>query len=254
MVLDARISREDLAKTLAYCHRTYLPEWTSSDVELEIARGKYLDLRSPSRPTPSRLYKMWPAKHADNLVKLGIIRLNPALYFTTVEAPAIKDEREAAFIECGIGVERIVVNASTIGRHSLLFCTTTDRSVRFEGYDSCVEVTNPEGFLSELSNALQLRSAASGANRLMQVGHSRCSYQHSRVVVGPMHGFNEHLVKLGEISWDTINILSPQKFFIKGADNQPEREYRMVFTMEFDVTGPVDLEIKKLSDYCRRLF
>ncbi len=92
-----------------------------------------------------------------------------------------------------------------------------------------------------------------GRNELVRVEHSKCVYQHSRVVAGRLHGFSEGLVHLGELSVDTIDVLSDKKYLIKESTYAKDSEYRFAIVMRTDVPDYTVIECPQVARFCRRV-
>ena len=68
-----------------------------------------------------------------------------------------------------------------------------------------------------------------GRNEFARAEHSKCAYQHTRIISGRLHGFSEALIQLGELSVDTIDVLSDKKYLIKEDTYRKDSEYRFAF-------------------------
>jgi hypothetical protein len=147
-------------------------------------------------------------EHAISLCERGELGLGPLNYYTTVENKNIADKHEGWFVTYAEGTQFSVASVSAAGSHVLLYCTTTDRNAQF-GYDACVEVSQPELFSQVVASAVEQHFK--GRNQLARAEHSKCVYQHTRIISGRLHGFSEGLIELGELSVDTIDVLSDKK-------------------------------------------
>jgi hypothetical protein len=194
---------------------------------------------------------MMKSAHADMLCREGIIGLGPLNYYTTVENKRIADGSEGLFITHAEGEKKSVWSVTSIGNHVLVYCTTTNTDAQFEGYDACVEIADPARFAEIISATITKKFA--GKNRLSLIESSRCVYQHSRIISGPLHGFTEALIELGEMSRDTIDVLSNKKYLIKESSFSRDCEFRFAFVMETDVTDYVLLSCPDVTSMCRRL-
>jgi hypothetical protein len=78
-------------------------------------------------------------------------------------------------------------------------------------------------------------------------------YQHTRIIFGQLHGFSEALIKLGELSVNTIDVLSDKKYRIKESTHRKESEYRFAFVMKTDVPEYTVIKCPEAAKLCRRV-
>jgi hypothetical protein len=143
-----------------------------------------------------------------------------------------------------------IASVSGAGRHVLLYCTTTDRNAQF-GYDACVEISQPELFSQVVASAVVQHFK--GRNQLVRPERSKCVYQHTRIISGRLSGFSETLIQLGELSVDTIDVLSDKKYRIKESTHRKEAEYRFAFVMKTDVPDYSVIKYPEVAKFCRRV-
>src|SRR5262249_35847173 len=95
------------------------------------------------------------------------------------------------------------------------------------GYNACVEISQPDLFSQVVTSAVIQHFK--GRNEFARAEHSKCAYQHTRIISGRLHGFSEALIQLGELSVDTIDVLSDKKYLIKEDTYRKDSEYRFAF-------------------------
>jgi hypothetical protein len=139
-----------------------------------------------------------------------------------------------------------------VGDHLLIFYTTGDVKAEFEGYDACVEIIDGNRFAAVISAGLDKHFA--GKNRVTSIESSEWVYQHSRIISGHLHGFNEALLEFGELSKDTIDVLSDKKYLIKESSYSKDREYRFAFSMQRDVNEYVFACCPEITAVYRRVW
>jgi hypothetical protein len=245
------LTESDRSKLLINMHDFWFPKADRSLAQAEIERGAYFTDAVHSSGRPPRLFKMMKPVHAEALCRDGVVGLGPLKYYTTVENRAIADASEGLFITHADGERNSVLSVTSAGSHVLLHCTTSDINARFDGYEACVEIIDGERFAAVISAGLNKHFA--GKNRVTNVESSKCVYQHSRIISGRLHGFGEALLELGELSKDTIDVLSDKKYLIKDTSYSKDREFRSAFVMQMDVAEYVLLSCPEVSSLCRRI-
>jgi hypothetical protein len=212
------------ANLLINMHDYFFPT-TKGDrlVFREITTKKYFLGRRVRVASPRRVFKHLKREHAVSLCESGEFGLGPLNFYTTIENENIADKHEGLFVTYAEGFRCSIASVNGAGKHVLLYCTTTNRNAQF-GYDACVEISQPEHFAQALASAVAQHFK--GRNVLVRSEHSKCVYQHSRIISGRMHGFSEALVHLGELSVDTIDVLSDKKYLIKEKSHAKDSEYR----------------------------
>ena len=251
MVYDQPLNDDARAKILISMHEHCRTPVNNDFVIKEIERKKYfIEHQFRKSATPQRVFKMLKSDHADALCKRGCIGLGPLTFYKSAENKRISDEYEGTFPTLAEGKRYSICAISGVGSHVLVYCTTTDPGADF-GYDACVEISQPAEFFQVAT--MGVANHFRGRNQLVRVEHSRCVYQHSRVITGRLHGFNEDLIHLGELSVDTIDVLSHGKYLVKERLYAGDSEYRFVFVMRADVSNYTAIECPELAKFCRRI-
>ena len=240
------------AKLLINMHDYWCATKVDRDlVVAEITGKKYFVDENARHAIPRRVFKMLNKEHADALCERGCLALGQLKYYTTIENERIADRHEGMFITYAEGSRYSIATVMGAGSHVLVYCTTKDANAQF-GYDACVEISQPAAFSRVMAKAVA--EHFKGRNEFVRVEHSKCVYQHSRVIAGRLHGFTEALLKLGEMSVDTINILSDKKYLIKESTHAKDSEYRFAFVMKTDVPDKLTVvECPEVIDFCRRV-
>jgi hypothetical protein len=143
-----------------------------------------------------------------------------------------------------------IATVTGAGSPVLVYCTTKDADARF-GYEACVEISQPAAFSQAMAKAVA--EHFKGRNELVRVEHSKCVYQHSRVIAGRLHGFSEALIHLGEVSVDTIDVLSDKKYLIKESTHVKDSEYWFAFVFRTDVPDYTVIDCPQAIRFCRRV-
>lgn len=251
VIFKGPLKDEDKAKLLINMHDFYCTAKVDRDLVVsEITSKKYFIDRNRNPAIPQRVFKMLTTEHADSLCESGCIGLGPLNYYTTVENENIADKHEGIFVTYAEGSRYSIATATGAGSHVLVYCTTTDTNAWF-GYDACVEIRQPAAFSQVLAKAVAERFKPN--NELVRVEHSKCVYQHSRVIAGRLHGFSEELIHLGELSVDTIDVLSDKKYLIKESTHTTDSEYRFAVVMRTDVPDYTVIECPQVARFCRRV-
>lgn len=245
------VSETDNKNILLYLHNKWIGAHNSDDIISEIHKRKYLNTGRLRLSIPKRIFKKMKAEYADLLCKNGIVRLGRLSSYEKNENPAIADRNEGLFICQAVGQNKTVYATVRANEHVLVYCVTKDINATFDSYDSCVEISNPAEFAARLGKALQMKFA--GKNALKYSTMADCHYQHSRIVRGALHGFAEALVDLGELSVDTIDVVSDRKFIIKEQRFIADNEFRFAFVMQGDVQNYVTIECTDIIRLCRRV-
>jgi hypothetical protein len=250
-IWEGRLKDEDRANLLINMHEHCIP--TKGDRKLvirEIRRKKYfVDERRPTA-APRRVFKNLKPEHAESLCEGGELGLGPLNYYATIENEYIVDKHEGLLITYAESDRYSIATVSGAGRHVLLYCTTLSQNTQF-GYGACVEISHPKLFSQVVASAIARHF--NGKNQLVRAEHSRCVYQHSRIISGRLHGFSDALIKLGELSVDTIDVLSDRKYLIKESTHEKEAEYRFAFVMKTDVEGYTVIKCPEAAKLCRRV-
>lgn len=250
-IFDKPLSDEDKAKLLVNMHDHWLGGKVDRDLIVrEISRKRYFFDQQLTSATPRSVFKMLKKEYADALCERGCVGLGTLKYYTTFENENIADRHEGLFVSYAEGERYSVASVTGAGSHVLVCCTTTDPDADF-GYEACVAISDPEAFSRLVAKAIAEKFK--GRNKLVRVGHSECVYQHSRVIAGRLHGFYEELVHLGEVSVDTIDVLSDKKYLIKESTHATEKEYRFAFVMKTDVPDYTVIECAEAAKLCRRV-
>lgn len=245
------LSDQDRATLLLNMHDYWVDAKVNRElVAREILRRRYFIDQNRISAVPNRVFKMLKKEHAEALCERGCLGLGPLKLYTALENDKIADKHEGRFIAYAEGSKYAVATVMGAGNHVLLYCTTTDPNADF-GYDACVAIKRPELFSELVGRAVADHFKA--RNDLVRVGHSKCVYQHSRVIAGRLHGFNEELVHLKELSKDTIDVLSDKKYLIKESTHAAEKEYRFAFVMKADVPDYTVIECPEVAKLCRRV-
>jgi hypothetical protein len=189
-------------------------------------------------------------RDADSFCERGSIGLGTPDYYASAEKKEIGDKHEGVFVTYAEGKRYSVFAATGVGKHVLVYCTTTDQTTDF-GYDACVEITQPEDFAREIANTIATHFKFK--NQLVRVEQSKCVYQHSRVIAGRLRAFSEDLVHLKELSVDTFDVLSDKKYLIKESIHAKDSEYRFAFVMKADIPKYTIIECPQVTRYCRRV-
>lgn len=207
---------------------------------------------------PRLLYKLMKPEHAEALVKRGEIMIGTLSGYRQIEREFSKDSLEGTSIHVGIIDDRhgssfpeeFRVSKDHIGRgHGNVFmeecaviehrslpeyyvwCSSlrlgTEMIRRRDGYDACIQVFDPQGFITELDNTL--RSA---------VPHCRTLYHGSvqygtpiYTISGPNPASQHVLVKPNTLRW--------------------QREYRTAWYSGKTFDKPMILTSPELRKYCR---
>jgi hypothetical protein len=250
-IWEGPLKDEDKANLLINMH----DYWCGAKVDrelvvTEIRRKRYFVDQHQSQSTPSRVFKMLKKEHADLLCERGCLGLGPLKYYTTVENEKIADEHEGMFITYADGSRYSIASVTGAGSHVLVYCTTKDTNAWFD-YEACVEISQPAAFSELVASAVAEHFR--GRNELVRVEHSKCVYQHSRVIAGRLHGFSEALVQIGELSVDTIDVLSDKKYLIKESTHAKDSEYRFAIVMRTDVPNYTVINCPQVVRFCRRV-
>jgi hypothetical protein len=250
-IWEGPLKDEDKAKLLINMHDYWCTAKVDRDlVVTEIIRKRYFVDQNRRRATPTRVFKMLKEEHADSLCERGCLGLGPLNYYITVENEKIADKHGGMFITYAEGSRYSIATVTGAGSHVLVYCTTKDANARF-GYEACVEISQPAAFSQVVAKAVA--EHFKGRNELVRVEHSKCVYQHSRVIAGRLHGFSEGLVHLGELSVDTIDVLSDKKYLIKESTHAKDSEYRFAIVMRTDVPDYTVIECPQVARFCRRV-
>jgi Amidohydrolase len=216
----------------------------------EIINKRYFADIKTHVAAPRRIFKHLKKEHADSLCERGELGLGPLNYYTTIENKNIADEHEGLFLTYAEGARHSIASVSGGGNHVLVYCTTTDLNAQF-GYDACVEISQPELFARAIASAVVQHFK--GRNELVRAEHTKCVYQHTRIISGRLHGFSEALIQLGELSVDTIDVLSDKKYLIKESSYRKDSEYRFAFVMRTDVPEYTVIKCPEATKFCRRI-
>ena len=250
-IWEGPMKDEDRAKLLINMHDYWCSAKVDPDLVIEeIMRNRYFVDQNRRHAIPTRVFKMLKTEHADLLCERGCLGLGPLKYYTTVENEKIADKHEGMFITYAEGCRYSIATVTGAGSHVLVYCTTKDSNARF-GYEACVEISQPEAFSRALATAV--RERFKGRNELVRVEHPKCVYQHSRAIAGRLHGFSEDLIHLGELSVDTIDVLSDKKYLIKESTHAKDSEYRFAVVMRTDVPDYTVIECPQAATFCRRV-
>jgi hypothetical protein len=249
---DGSLTDDERAKLLIYLHDTFFEIKVDRElVVTEIKRKKYFVDQNRRSAISSRVFKMLSKAHQDLLCERGCLALGPLAYYTKVENERIADRHEGMFITYAQGSKLSIASVNRAGSHILVYCTTKDANARF-GYDACVEICQPAAFSRVVAKAVA--EHFKGRNDLVRVEHSKCVYQPSRVIAGRLRGFHQALADLGEVSVDTIDVLSDKKYIIKESTHAKDSEYRFAFVMKTDVPDSVSvIECPEAVKFCRRV-
>lgn len=250
IIFKGILSKKDLKNLLVNQHYRFFGQLDQNVIK-EINKRRYLNCDSMTGKYPKILYKMMKSENANKLCDFGSVMLGSIPYYAKTENTSIRDGLEGSFLSLAIGKNLSVASLVGTGNHVLCFCTTEDQSVRFDGYDACVEIREPSLFANLVSQSL--KKELSG-HVMQEVILGSCNYQFSRVIIGKMHDYNEALMHLGELSVETVDVLSNHKFRLKPARYAHESEFRMAFVMDHDVPSYVALKCPEIRNLCRRLW
>lgn len=251
-IITGPLNQPNLVKFLMYLHDDWcVVTARREDVLREVRRRLYFRGEDKQERVPRRVFKKMMARHADALCAKGQIGLGPVRYYTAVENRRIVDPHEGFFIAHAAGVEQAVTAVLSAGQHVLVYCTTLDESAPFPGYDACVEISDPAAFARAVSRSVAAHFGRS--NHLALMEHGPCVYQHSRILSGRLHGFTEALVRMGELSVDTIDVLTHKQYLIKERAYAKDAEYRFAFVMRRDVPDYTVVECAEAASFCRRI-
>jgi hypothetical protein len=242
---------DDRANLLINMHDYFFPDKVGRNLAIkEIKNKRYFVDKGLNVAAPRHVFKHMRKEHAISLCERGELGLGPLNYYTTIENENIADKHEGWFITYAEGARYSIASVSGAGRHVLLYCTTTDRNAQF-GYDACVEISQPELFSQIVASAVVQHFKE--RNQLVRPEHSKCVYQHTRIISGRLSGFSETLIQLGELSVDTIDVLSDKKYRIKESTHRKEAEYRFAFVMKTDVPDYIVIKCPEVAKSCRRV-
>jgi hypothetical protein len=250
-IWEGPLKEEDKARLLINMHDSWCTAKVDRDLIVKEIKSKKYFIDQNRRPAiAARVFKMLRKEHADALCERGCLGLGPLNYYTTVENKTIADRHEGLFITYAEGSRYSIATVSGAGSHVLVYCTTTDANAQL-GYDACVEIREPAVFSQVVAKGVA--DHFKGRNDLVRVEHSKCVYQHSRVIAGGLHGFSEALIQLGELSVNTIDVLSDKKYLIKESTYARDSEYRFAFVMRTDVPGYTVIGCPQGAEFCRRV-
>jgi hypothetical protein len=250
-LITERLDGQEQANLLMYLHDKWVGTANHKDLLREVRQKRYFKDGDLHKRVPRCLFKKMRAVHADALCAKGEIGLGPVRYYTDVANKRIADPNEGWFVAHAVGSEHSVTAALGAGQHVLVYCTTLDRNAPFPGYDACVEITDPTAFARAVSRSVAAYFGRS--NELVRVEHGRCVYQHSRILSGQLDAFSEALVRLGELSVDTIDVLSDKQYLIKERAHAKDAEYRFAFVMRTDVRDYTIVKCSEAAAFCRRV-
>jgi hypothetical protein len=249
-IWKGRLKDQDRANLLINMHDYFFPTKVDRDLVIrEIRNKRYFVDREASIAAPRRVFKHMRKEHADALCECGELGLGPLNYYTTIENEHIGDKHEGLFVTYAEGARHCVASVSGAGSHVLLYCTTTDPNAQL-GYDACVEISQPELFSQLVASGVVRHFRR--RNELARAEHSKCVYQHTRIISGRLRGFSEALIQLGELSVDTIDVLSDKKYLIKESTHRKASD-RFAFIMRTDVPNYTVIKCPEAVKFCRRV-
>jgi hypothetical protein len=245
------LKEDDKAKLLINMHDYFFPTEVDRSLAIrEIINKRYFADIKTHLSAPRRIFKHLKKEHADSLCERGEPGLGPLNYYTTIDTKKIADEHEGLFLTYAEGARYSIASVSGAGNHVLVYCTTTDLNAQF-GYDACVEISQPECFSRAIASTLVQHFK--GRNELVRAEHAKCAYQHTRIISGRLHGFSEALIQLGELSVDTIDVLSDKKYLIKESTYRKDSEYRFAFVTRTDVPEYTVIRCPEATKFYRRI-
>jgi hypothetical protein len=240
----------DVARLLNQWHDK-LPHFrTSAEVKNEIDSQAYVHTEHLfNSGTPHCIYKMTRREHLVQFLTNGTIGLGPITYYQTA-AEQIADPNEGQFVLFGAGDTSSIFCICGLGTNVLAYCTTIDPTIRFDGYDSCLQICDVNAFGKAVTAALDVHLKRSG-NRIIRSLWAPCYYQHSRVVMGTIEGSTTQNIKT-HLNSLFVDVVGEGKYFMKPSSYAREREYRLIWVLEKSFEAKyLIFECPEAVQYCK---
>lgn len=190
----------------------------------------------------NRIIKMSKTEHIDSFFEDGSIQLGSFKYYQQFDNPEIGDKSEGSFIIVGCNSKSTTFAVVGGGFNNYLFCTYNGdpdpEIIQKFGYNDYFEIINISGFQHAVEQTLK---------SVFSLG-SICQYRQMKVLVGNAdENFN-----LYNLSGGLINLVNYSKYFLKISDFHHQQEYRLLWTVPYDLNDKVIIKCPEAIQYCRR--
>jgi hypothetical protein len=191
----------------------------------------------------SPIIKLGKKEHVEVFFNTGALQLGSFDYYNAYDHPEIGDNEEGIVTLVAKTPFGVIGGKYGCGFHQRMFCASVggiDQATmaRF-GYNSGFVITDPRGFSEAIAASIGASSYTFG----------RCLYgQHKAVLGFPGNDVNPH-----ELSPRNGKIVNAGKHFIKHERYSHQKEFRVLWDLPSDVTGPIIVDCPSARQYCSPL-
>jgi hypothetical protein len=204
-----------------------------------IEEGSIKRMVLPNAP----VIKMMKREFVDDFFNHGTIQLGSFEYFKHICHDQIGDGDEGMVVAIADGEGSTAAGKFAGGFDNYVFCAfagpPTDKVRNQFGYDSGFLITNPEGFVREIADALD----AIGSE------YAECVYAPQRAIRSSIAVDFQP----GRIDHNLIELVSSARNFIKADRYKDQREFRFTWRVSHDVSHPLILHCPQARVHCERI-
>jgi len=238
---------------LAKKHRFYFATIHGLAAQHEIERKRYAYLPLHKSAPPKRLYKAVPLEFAEQFWA-GYIRLGTVEQYSKTEDTFAHDGYEGSFLTICHAADgsEAYCTSSSVGEHSLCFCSSVPGG-RFGDHNYALfEIDNPALFIAALGNAVNTQCRP---NFPVAEVHNRCIYRHTRIIRIPVDGSIRNFVESKPNLNNAIQQFGQSggydRYFVKHWSKRMEFEHRVLWYMASAVK-PTTVHVRNLRSMVRR--
>lgn len=210
-------------------------------VAREIAADRYVDGDGlVYDELPERLYLRMPARFTHALLTEGRIQLASFGLNPRINGSDLPDTPDSPYILALREHDGRPGLPVALGRRALVFRVSLDAYANLRRYNSCLAIDNPDEFVSCVTGKLDEVLSKAGI-RIVRVLHAPCVYQWSRLIgTQSVRGSHDAADSNAEDA----------KYFIKPGYGFHDAEFRLVWILDQDFEGHVDIQCPDLPRCC----
>ncbi len=220
-------------------HQMYIDEPVPLAKRVELTDAANVRLNSlPITP----ILKMSKRKWVDAFFEEGSLQLGTLPYYSSFDHNQIGDPTEGSFLIIGTSCSATTFTQMSGGFNSYVFCTYTGQQDDFTakelGYDDYYFIDDPLGFSMAVSHSLGC------------IAHNfaSCVYSPHKAIVAPLPAAFD----LTRISVELLCVGGRMKYFVKPNIYANQCEFRFLFDMLSDLSGPIQLKCPEARKFCSR--
>lgn len=219
-----------------------------TDEEGVVPSSNYIDpidtmqIRINSAPVEP-IVKMTKKSYVDDFFDKGILQLGTVESFSEYEHAAIGDPEEGNIVLIGQHDEFTAFGSYGGDFDKYLYCTyigiPQDAVLTAFEYDSGFTIVDPDAFSIAVQDAIGVKTAE----------YAECVYANNKALIGRIH--EDYRADI--LDHQVIEMLESARCYIKPEKFSYQKELRLVWTAQSDLSSPILIECPDAVQYCHKL-